>query len=308
MAARSESDHHKLRQVRRRFQNKNSVKNLVPIRDEACLNRLTEEINEVAAQTTPAETMFSLRAGHYPCPDSSTAERGAAVGSHHPGGPALLPARSNAGSPALLTRPTVAIIPEMSWDELPDEALISRYREEADRQLAEQYVNELFRRHHAKVARWCLSFAPDRESAADLAQEICAKAYKNLGYFKGQSKFSTWLFSIARNHCLNAVRARSSTPDMESEETVIDSLPDLASDNPHQTVERNQLMKIARQFVNSELDETEKQVFTLHFAEEMPLDVITRMLNLSNASGAKAYLVSAKRKLDRAVKRWKAAV
>lgn len=273
-----------------------------------CLNQLTEEINEVAAQTTPAETMFSLRAGHYSCPENPAAEHGTAAGCHHPGGPALLPARGNDGSPASLIRPAIAIIPEMSWDELTDEALISRYREEADKQVAEQCVNELFRRHHAKVARWCLSFAPDRESAADLAQEICAKAYKNLGYFKGQSKFSTWLFSIARNHCLNAVRARSSTPDMESEETVIDSLPDLASDNPHQTVERNQLMKIARQFVNSELDDTEKQVFTLHFAEEMPLDVITRMLNLSNASGAKAYLVSAKRKLDRAVKRWKAAV
>jgi len=40
----------------------------------------------------------------------------------------------------------------------------------------------------------------------------------------------------------------------------------------------------------------------MHFGEELPLDVITRMLNLSNASGAKAYLVSAKRKLDRAAK------
>jgi RNA polymerase sigma-70 factor (ECF subfamily) len=265
-----------------------------------------EEIKEVAAQTTPAETMFVVRSGL--CTELPPLKRSEAGCRHHPGEPALLPARSNAGSPEPLARPAVVIIPEMSWDELPDEALISRYRDEADKQLAEQYVNELFRRHHARVARWCLNFALNRESAADLAQEVCAKAYKNLSYFKGQSKFSTWLFSIARNHCLNAVRARSSTPDMESEETVIDSLPDLASDNPHQTVERNQLMNIARQFVNSELDETEKQVFTLHFAEEMSLDVITRMLKLSNASGAKAYLVSAKRKLDRAVKRWRAAV
>jgi RNA polymerase sigma-70 factor, ECF subfamily len=196
----------------------------------------------------------------------------------------------------------------MPWDELSDEALIGRYRQEADKQLAEQYVNELFRRHHVKVARWCLSFAKNRESAADLAQEVCAKAYKNLPYFKGQSKFSTWLFSIARNHCLNAVRARSNAPDMESDEAVIGSLPDLGSDNPHETVERRQLTQIARQFVNAELDDTEKQVFTLHFAEEVPLDVITRMLNLQNTSGAKAYLVSAKRKLDRAVKRWKAKV
>jgi len=219
----------------------------------------------------------------------------------------LLPARSNAGSPESSRRAQVAIIRGV-WEELSDEALIAKSRDEANPQSAEQLINELFRRHHVKVARWCLSFAPDRESAADLAQEICAKAYKNLAYFKGQSKFSTWLFSIARNHCLNAVRARSTAPEMESEEGVVEALPDMASDSPHQTVERNQLTEVARQLVNSELDETEKQVFTLHFAEEMPLDVITRMMNLTNASGAKAYLVSAKRKLDRAVKRWKARV
>jgi RNA polymerase sigma-70 factor (ECF subfamily) len=284
----------------------NFVKKSCSAKTQSVSHSVTEEIKEVAAQTTPAETMFAVGSGL--CTELPALKRREAGCHQHPGEPALLPARSNAGSPEHVARPAIVIIPEMSWDELPDEALISRYRDEADKQLAEQYVNELFRRHHARVARWCLNFAPDRESAADLAQEICAKAYKNLGYFKGQSKFSTWLFSIARNHCLNAVRARSSTPDMESEETVIDSLPDLASDNQHQTVERNQLMNIARQFVNSELDETEKQVFTLHFAEEMPLDVITRMLKLSNASGAKAYLVSAKRKLDRAVKRWRAAV
>jgi RNA polymerase sigma-70 factor (ECF subfamily) len=194
----------------------------------------------------------------------------------------------------------------MSWEELSDEALIARYRDEADKQAAEQYVNELFRRHHVKVARWCLSFAPDRESAADLAQEICAKAYQKLFLFKGESKFSTWLFSIARNHCLNSVRSRSNAPVMDSDEAVMETLPDLVSDNPQKAAERMQLAGLARQLINETLEETEKQVFTLHYAEEVPLDVITRMLKLENASGAKAYLVSAKRKLDRAVKRWSA--
>lgn len=258
----------------------------------------------MAAQTTPAQAVFTVQAELY---TDRPAVKHSPAGRNFAGEPALLPARGKAGSPQPF-HAAVVIIPEMSLDGLTDEALIAKYRDEADRDLAERYVNELFRRHHTKVARWCLSFAENREGAADLAQEICAKAYKNLSYFKGQSKFSTWLFSIARNHCLNAVRARSSAPEMESEETIIDSLPDLTSDNPHQTVERNELMQIARQFVNSELDETERQVFTLHFAEEVPLDVITRMLHLENASGAKAYLVSARRKLDRAVKRWKAAV
>ena len=200
----------------------------------------------------------------------------------------------------------VAIIPEMRWEDLSDEALISRYRTEAGQASGEQYLNELFRRHHVKVARWCLAVTGDRESAADLAQEICVKAYQNLSYFKGQSKFSTWLYSITRNHCLNAVRTRANTPAMDSDELVMETLPDMASDSPLASVERKQQAEIARQLINETLEETEKAVFTMHFAEELPLDVITRMLNLSNVSGAKAFLVSAKRKLERAAKRWKA--
>ncbi|MBZ5506345.1 MAG: RNA polymerase sigma factor [Acidobacteriia bacterium] len=216
----------------------------------------------------------------------------------------LVPARS--AQPQIGKGEAVAIIPEMRWEDLTDEALIARYRAEAGQASAEQYLNELFRRHHVKVARWCLSVTGDRESAADLAQEICVKAYQNLSYFKGQSKFSTWLYSITRNHCLNAVRSRASAPQMDTDELLMETLPDVASDSPLAHVERKQQADIARQMMNETLEETEKAVFTMHFAEELPLDVITRMLNLNNASGAKAYLVSAKRKLDRAAKRWKA--
>src|SRR5262249_10566071 len=182
----------------------------------------------------------------------------------------------------------------------------ARCRDGASTSRSEQYVNELFRRYHAKVARWCLAFTNDRETAADLAQEICAKAYQNLSSFRGQSKFSTLLFSIARNHCLNAVRARSSVPAMESAQLMMDDLPDLTSEALDVALERKQMAEIAHRLVCESLEETERAVFTLHFAEDLPLDIITRMLNLTNPSGAKAYLVSAKRKLQRAVRIWKA--
>ena len=229
----------------------------------------------------------------------------AAIAQRATGEAALLPVREKSAAPK--TSPTSSdIIAAMHSQDLTDEELIARYRAEAGQVSAEEYLNELFRRHHAKVARWCLSVTGDRESAADLAQEICVKAYQNLSYFKGQSKFSTWLYSITRNHCLNAVRSRSAAPEMESDELVMDTLPDMGTDSPLASIERKQQAAIARQLVNETLEETEKAVFTMHFAEELPLDVITRMLNLDNASGAKAYLVSAKRKLDRAARRWKA--
>jgi RNA polymerase sigma-70 factor (ECF subfamily) len=192
----------------------------------------------------------------------------------------------------------------MRWQDLPDEELISRYLAASGEPGSQQYVDELFRRYHAKVGFWCLSFTGDRESAADLAQEICAKAYTHLFSFKAESKFSTWLYSITRNHCLNAVRTRAAAPLMESEEAIMNSLPDFASRSPQAALEREQLIETARRLVNNELDETERLVFTLHFSEELPLEVITRMLSLENPSGAKAYLESAKRKLERAVNRY----
>jgi RNA polymerase sigma-70 factor, ECF subfamily len=259
----------------------------------------------VAAQSTTVASMYPAVAEAVPNRplSSSATERS----DRKSGGLTLVPGTSpRSGKSAEVARnEAVAIIPQMGWQELTDEALIARYRAEGGEASAEQYLNELFRRHHVKVARWCFSVTGDRESAADLAQEICVKAYQNLSYFKGQSKFSTWLYSITRNHCLNAVRSRASAPEMDSDELVMDTLPDV-SDSPLAEVERKQQADIARQLINETLEETEKAVFTMHFGEELPLDVITRMLNLTNASGAKAYLVSAKRKLDRAAKRWKA--
>ena len=255
----------------------------------------------MAAQSTTVASMYPAGAEAGP---NRGIRPGNAVGHQSSGELALVPARS--AQPQTHQKEAVAIIPEMRWEDLTDEALIARYRAEAGQASVEQYLNELFRRHHVKVARWCLSVTGDRESAADLAQEICVKAYQNLSYFKGQSKFSTWLYSITRNHCLNAVRSRASAPQMETDELVMETLPDVAADSPLANVERKQQAEIARQIINETLEETEKAVFTMHFAEELPLDMITRMLNLDNASGAKAYLVSAKRKLDRAAKRWKA--
>jgi RNA polymerase sigma-70 factor (ECF subfamily) len=57
--------------------------------------------------------------------------------------------------------------------------------------------------------RWCLRSTSDRETAADLAQGVFTKVYQNLSSFQSQSKFSTWLFSVARNHCLNVVQANT---------------------------------------------------------------------------------------------------
>jgi RNA polymerase sigma-70 factor, ECF subfamily len=214
----------------------------------------------------------------------------------------LPPAESGTYTP---NRPhSVVIIGQMPLDHLSDEELALRFRgSAANSSEGELCINELFRRNYAKVARWCLRFTSDRETAADLSQEIFAKAYQNLTSFQGQSKFSTWLFSIARNHCLNTVRAsaRQATElRAEVEETFLAEIPDSGA-TPYDEAERQSSAKMVSELLNQSLDETEKVVFTLHYGDDVPLETISCMLGLENRSGAKAYIVSAKRKLARLV-------
>lgn len=193
------------------------------------------------------------------------------------------------------------IIGAMGLPELTDEELVARYRDDANLQERELCIDELFRRNYARVGRWCLRFASNRESAADLAQEVFARAYQHLSSFQGQSKFSSWLFTIARNHCLNAIRANSREATelkADVEEDFLGEIPD-DREQPDAELDRQATAKQVAQLLTSALDETERAVFTLHYGEELSLDAITRMLALENTSGAKAYIVSAKRKLSR---------
>lgn len=186
--------------------------------------------------------------------------------------------------------------------ELTDEELVGLSARETESPARQhQAIDELFRRYQERVALWCWRVAGDREWASDLSQEVFLKAFRNLASFRGQSKFSTWLYIIARNHCFNAVQSRG----VRAEDQLLDFdlLPDTFGKPVDRALEHEQEIRNMRHLMNQSLDETERQVMTLHYGEEMTLDSISRLLNLQNASGAKAFIVSAKRKLQSAIQR-----
>ncbi len=165
-----------------------------------------------------------------------------------------------------------------------------------------QAIDELVGRYQRRVALWCYRIVRDQDWAADLAQEVFLRAVRSLGGFRGASKFSTWLYTIARNHCFNAVQSKA----IRAEEPVeFLQLPDPGRPIDS-AIEGEQQIAEMRRILNETLDETERQVMTLHYGEDLTLESITRLLGLTNASGAKAFIVSARRKLRSVGERGKA--
>ena len=185
---------------------------------------------------------------------------------------------------------------------LTDEELLARAKACPDSSRGRDFLDQLFSRYQTRVALWCLRVTGDRQSAADLAQEVLLRAYENLESFRGQAKFSTWLYTVARNHCLNDASRRMARRERQTDPLEIDIRED---DRFDLRLEQKDQIARARKILQETLDDTEQRVLILHYSDEMPLDAITRLMGLTNSSGAKAYIVSAKRKLATAVSRWR---
>jgi RNA polymerase sigma-70 factor (ECF subfamily) len=75
---------------------------------------------------------------------------------------------------------------------------------------------DLVRQYQGDVWRFAYHFTRDRTLADDVTQEAFLRAFRFLGGFRGDSRFTSWLFRIARNCAMDQLRARSATLQRES--------------------------------------------------------------------------------------------
>jgi RNA polymerase sigma-70 factor (ECF subfamily) len=195
---------------------------------------------------------------------------------------------------------TTGRLDDENWRKLSDEELIAAYRAGWGPASREEAADELFRRYQTRIARWCYRFTRDRESAADLVQDVLLRAYRNLDSYRGECRFSTWLYVIARNLCMSALQKRASEP-LWAAKACTGDLPDLSTAGIYAAVEERQARRRSWRLILETLDKTEAQVMMLHYGKELSLNAVSRMLGLTNKSGAKAYIVSARRKLSAAI-------
>lgn len=169
---------------------------------------------------------------------------------------------------------------------------------QGDPEAAPRCLDALFRRHQRRVAAWCLRWANGRaEDAADLAQEVFLRAQEKLAGFRFQSAFTTWLYLVTRTVALNRADAARRRPADSLEERQLD--PADPATPVDEAVARDQQVALLRAAVATVLEPLEARVLHLHFTEGLTLAAIDALLGLDNKSGAKAYIVAARRKLRR---------
>ncbi len=183
---------------------------------------------------------------------------------------------------------------DSQWQDRSDEELLALACREVGSAEARRAASSLLQRYHVRVFQWCNAQLEDPDLASDVAQEVLLKAYHSLGSFAGRARFSSWLFAITRNRCLDELRRPRRLVEVDAIEELIAPEASPAVAYEVKAARSEWLDLLARH-----LEPDEQAAMVLRYFECMPIAEITRILGLTQASGARGLLQAAKRKLRR---------
>ncbi len=147
----------------------------------------------------------------------------------------------------------------------------------------------LVRRHQRGIYYLCLRYLRSEQDAADLAQRVLLRAYEKLGSFRGQAAFRTWIYRIAVNLCLNAIRdaqRRATTP-------LDEGALGVEADQHHQA-ERSAQRQVLRQAVDR-LPPKQRMTVILRVYQDLPFAEVAEILGSSENSAKVNYHHAMKR-------------
>jgi RNA polymerase sigma-70 factor, ECF subfamily len=186
-----------------------------------------------------------------------------------------------------------------NYKEMPENEIIKRCRMgDLDA------FNVLISLHEKRVFNTVFRFIGNYHSAVDETQEIFIKVFRKISQFKGDSTFKTWLYRITVNHCLNVVKSYHRKRNSECRTTSLNAMQE--SDPQCQIVDKNAMCpeKVAEReelrrklvFYIEKLPDRQYIAIILHYFEKLPLNEISKIMNLSYSS-IHSCLYRAKKKL-----------
>lgn len=162
--------------------------------------------------------------------------------------------------------------------EAPDELLMRRFQQGDTAAFA-----PLMRRHLPGVHHFIARHTSPGPLAEDLAQEVFLRVVERASEFKHASRFSTWLYSIARNLCIDALRKQVHRNHASLDEAGAEGVPlreQIGDDHPERTGERvvqsREVAAVIEEVLRSLPDE-QREVFLLREIANLPFQEIAEV-------------------------------
>ena len=155
---------------------------------------------------------------------------------------------------------------------------------------------ELVHASEKGIYNLCLRMLGNEQDALDASQEAYFKAFRALPTFRGESKFSVWLYRLASNVCLDMLRKRPAAPalPLEDEEGSSLPLPDNRFD-PQAALERKELRRAVREAL-ADLPPDFRQVLVLRELNGLSYEEIGQVTGLE-AGTVKSRIFRARKKM-----------
>jgi len=152
----------------------------------------------------------------------------------------------------------------------------------------------LVERYKHMVYTLTIRIVKNREEAEEVSQDTFVKAFKNLEKFKGESKFSTWIYKIAYYASLDVLKKNKKFVNSENiedfQEGNLGNVQD-ALEYLHEKERKNVINEALLK-----LNEDERVILTLYYFEELPVKEISKVVNLSEVN-IKTKLFRSRKKL-----------
>lgn len=165
----------------------------------------------------------------------------------------------------------------------------------------------LIEAHFKKIYNIAYRISGNPDDASDMTQEVMIKLFRNINSFEGNSKFSTWVYRVATNTCLDELKKlrRHSTYSINSEISADDSefqyeVEDTAP-TPDLEVERNELSDMVAKAITF-LNPEHRAIITLRDIQEFSYEEIANILNISEGT-VKSRISRARMQLKKILER-----
>lgn len=137
--------------------------------------------------------------------------------------------------------------------------------------------SDLVKRHQSFVFTIALRYTPNREDAEEIAQDVFVKAYRSLADFRGESKFSTWLYTIVTTTCITFLRRKKLDVHSLDNEKVFEMADSQNSSFRANQVEQKSKVQMLNEAIKL-LSVDDARIITLFYQGEQSLEEIGRII------------------------------